>query len=102
MGLLDTSSGRSALTGSFSGKLLTRSFASSRLAGSLFGTGHCLGLVCVFGKFQMKEQRFAFCEENEMRNRQDSKAKTVDEHKKEGSIRFESWFGRQRAGIICT
>lgn len=40
MGLLDTTSGRGALASSLGGQLLTWSFTSSGLTGSLLGTGH--------------------------------------------------------------
>lgn len=40
MGLLDTTGGGGALSGSLSGQLLTRSFSSSGLTSSLLGTSH--------------------------------------------------------------
>jgi hypothetical protein len=39
--LLDTTGRRGALAGSLGGKLLTRSLATSGLAGSLLGASHC-------------------------------------------------------------
>jgi len=44
VGLLDTSRRWCGFTGSLRSKLLTRSLASSRLAGSLLGTSHCINL----------------------------------------------------------
>ena len=43
--LLDSSCGRGRLAGSLGSELLPRGFASSRLPGSLLGTGHCTGSV---------------------------------------------------------
>jgi len=47
--LLDTTGGRGRFTGSLGSELLTGGLATSGLAGSLLGTGHCERLQLMFG-----------------------------------------------------